>query len=104
VNKYLTAAVSGLSYAAASFLVAHVSFGGAITGVLMFGVGIGGLIAGLSTLAHAGRLERKGRTGEAFGSVVVGWTVALLVDLAAGAALVVLVVVLVSGMHGNGGF
>jgi hypothetical protein len=96
VNKYQAAAASGLSYTAASFLVTHVAFGGAVTGVLLFGIGVGGLIAGLATLGHAGRLERRGLPGAAFGSVITGWTVALLVDLAAGAIFVMLLVYLFS--------
>jgi hypothetical protein len=88
VNKYQAAAASGLSYTAASFLVTHVAFGGAVTGVLLFGIGVGGLIAGLATLGHAGRRERLGRSAETFGSIITGWTVALLVDLAAGAIFV----------------
>jgi hypothetical protein len=101
VNKYLAAAVSGLSYTTASFLVTHVSFGGAVTGILLFGIGVGGLIAGLATLGHAGRLESRGLPGAAFGSVVVGWTVALLVDLVTGAAFVVWLAIAWSGMHGG---
>ena len=96
MNKYQAAAASGLSYTAASFLVTHVAFGGAVTGVLLFGIGVGGLIAGLAALVHAGRLERRGLPGEAFGSVIIGWTVALLVDLVAGIAFILLLVIVLS--------
>lgn len=95
MNKYLAAAVSGLSCAVASFAVTQ-SLGGRLGSVLLLGIGANGLVAWLAALGHAGRRERLGLPAETFGSIVIGWTVALLVDLVAGIAFVLLIVILLS--------
>jgi hypothetical protein len=95
VNKYLTAATSGLSYAVASFLVTQV-LGATAGGVLLLVIGAGALVAGLATLGHASRLERRGLPAVAFASIIIGWSVALIADLVAGTAFIVLLAILLS--------
>jgi hypothetical protein len=96
VSKYLTAAVSCLSYTATSFLVTQVGFGGNLSSVYQVCIVAGGLIAGLATLAHAHGVERRGLPREAFGS---GWTAALVVDIVAAAAFFVLLAIAFSRMQ-----
>jgi hypothetical protein len=99
MNKYLAAVLSGLSYTVASLVVAQflgARPGGRLGGVVAAGLIFGGVVAWLATLAHAGRRERLRLPAESLGSIAVGWAVALIADLIAGAALVALIVVLAS--------